>query len=59
MKTSLSPWQIWRMPVVLAIVSSIGLIAALLGDGMWDGVSWIALATPLVVCGWHLMRFGT
>jgi len=34
---------------VLAIASCVGLISALVGDGIWDVLSWIALGLPLVV----------
>jgi hypothetical protein len=31
-----------------------GLISGLLGDGVWDIVSWTALALPLVVAGYFV-----
>ena len=43
---------IWRWPALLAALSIVGLLSALLGqEGVWLPVSWIALATPLVVAG--------
>jgi len=56
MSAPLTTREIWNMPILLAVVSAIGLISALLGDGIWDVLSWIALATPVVVIGWHLAR---
>lgn len=44
------------MPVLLAIISAVGLMSALLGDGVWDALSWATLATPIVVIGWSLTR---
>ncbi|WP_407155290.1 hypothetical protein [Bradyrhizobium sp. STM 3557] len=42
--------RIWRWPVVLAALTTFGLLSALLGQGgIWWGVSWIALAIPLMV----------
>ena len=41
--------QIFSVPAVIAIVSAVGLLAALLGDGLWDAVSWLALAVPVAV----------
>jgi len=42
--------MIWRWPLVLAVLTCLGLISALLGEvGVWWGLSWIALAIPLVV----------
>lgn len=40
------------MPVALAAVSAVGLISALLGDGVWDALSWLALGTPIAVSLW-------
>lgn len=34
MSRSLTTRQIWGMPVILALLSGIGLVAALLGDGV-------------------------
>lgn len=52
MKKSLTGLQIWGAPILLAMISSIGLIAALLHDGIGDMVSWIALAVPVVAALW-------
>lgn len=41
--------QIFAAPFAIGILSAIGLIAALVGDGVWDGVSWLALAVPIVL----------
>lgn len=49
MSASLSTRQIWSMPIALALVSAAGLISALLGDRIWDVLSWMALAEPVVV----------
>lgn len=44
----------WSMPLIMAMVSALGLTSALLGDDVWDCLSWLALAAPLAVIGWHL-----
>jgi hypothetical protein len=54
MNTRMSTSQIWGMPIVIGILSAIGLLSALLGDGVWDALSWAALATPVVVTLWHV-----
>jgi hypothetical protein len=42
--------RIWRWPLALAGLTVFGLLSALLGQGgVWWGLSWIALAIPLVV----------
>ena len=44
--------QIFAGPVVVAVLSAAGLLSALLGDGIWDGVSWVVLAIPVALyCG--------
>ncbi len=59
MSRPLSTGRIWAVPVVLALLSGIGLVAALLGDGIWDVVSWITLAAPIVLVLWHVGRSGS
>ena len=41
--SNLDYWRIFRAPLALAALSTIGLLAALLGDGLADLVSWCAL----------------
>jgi hypothetical protein len=41
-------------PLLLAVVSGIGLVLALLGDGAWDAASWLLLATPMAAVAWAL-----
>ncbi|HEY4204452.1 MAG TPA: hypothetical protein VGM35_05490 [Xanthobacteraceae bacterium] len=48
--------RIFRIPALLAVVTAFGLVAALLGDGVWDGASWFALAVPLVVTAYCVLR---
>lgn len=35
--------RLWGKPILLAAATLIGLLCALLGDGLWDFVSWICL----------------
>ena len=48
----LSAWQIFRWPLVLALLCVIGLTAALVGNEGYDLVSWLALGSMLVVIAW-------
>ena len=41
--------QIFRVPALLAILSMIGLVSALVGDGAFDVISWATLAVPILV----------
>lgn len=42
-------WTVFRWPLLLAALSTAGLICALLGDGPWDILSWLLLGSLLVV----------
>lgn len=48
--------NLWGMPVLLGLLSAFGLAAGLLGDGIWDWISALALAVPLGVGGWHALK---
>lgn len=48
--------QIWGWPIVLAVLSTFGLLAALLGTGMWHWLSWLSLAVPLAMIGYYTWR---
>lgn len=47
---------IWRMPILLGALTLFGLLAALLGTGIWHVLSWIAIAAPLLVVAWHVCK---
>jgi uncharacterized membrane protein YczE len=49
-------WRIFRIPLLIAAVTLVGLLSALLGDGPWDALSWAALALPLAVIAWFWLR---
>ncbi|WP_420135338.1 hypothetical protein [Rhodopseudomonas sp.] len=48
--------QIFAAPLAIGIITALGLTTALLGDGLWDWMSWIALSLPVAVAMvyWHL-----
>lgn len=41
--------QIFAVPFLIGCLSIAGLLAALVGDGIWDGASWLALGVPAVL----------
>lgn len=47
MKTTFQ--KTWGTPLLLALLTVIGLLAALLGDGGWRVFAWALLAIPLGV----------
>jgi hypothetical protein len=44
------------MPILLGVLTTIGLVSALLGDGIWDIVSAFALGAPVVAGAWYGLR---
>ena len=40
-------WKVFSVPLAIGIVSATGLFAALLGEGVWDTLSWIGLGIPV------------
>ncbi len=53
-----SAWATFRWPLLVAALSIVGLVSALLGDGPWDALSWIALGAPAAGFGaWCLRPF--
>ena len=45
---------IFAMPLALALLSSVGLVAALTGDGWRDAISWVGLGVPVLIVGWAM-----
>jgi hypothetical protein len=43
--------DIFKWPLLVGVLSTVGLLSALLGDGIWDGLSWVALAIPVLLYG--------
>ena len=52
--TSRSLRRIWEVPLLLAVLTVAGLVSALVGDDLWDALSWVTLAAPLVVAAWAI-----
>jgi len=48
--------QIFVAPIVVGVLSIIGLLAALIGDGWWDAVSWLTLTVPVLLYVHFLVR---
>ncbi|MHA6495060.1 hypothetical protein ACX0MV_17700 [Pseudomonas borbori] len=51
----------WRrstfaLPLLIGLLSAVGLISALLGDGPWDAIAWAGLTLPAVLGCWPLLR---
>jgi hypothetical protein len=48
--------QIFAAPLVIGILSTVGLLAALIGDNVWDAVSWVSLAIPCMLFVFFVYR---
>jgi hypothetical protein len=44
--------SVWGAPLAMAVVSAIGLLGALVGDGGWNWLSWVGLGVPCVAGTW-------
>jgi len=48
--------RLWGGPIVMGVLTVVGLLSALLGDGVWDYLSAVALGIPVLACayfGWR------
>lgn len=47
--------RVWTAPIYIGVISTVGLIAALLSDGgLGDYLAWLALAIPVAVVLWYV-----
>lgn len=45
---------IFAVPLLIAVLSTVGLISALTGDGWRDIISWLGLAVPVLAVFWAM-----
>jgi hypothetical protein len=48
--------QIFAAPMVVGALSIVGLLAALIGDGWLDAVSWLSLTLPILLYLFFVVR---
>jgi hypothetical protein len=48
--------RMWGTPILLGILTAVGLLSALLGDGVWDYVSAVTLGIPVLTAGWYSFK---
>ncbi len=46
---------IFAIPAIVAVLSLFGLVAALIGDGVWDVIGWMTLGVSIAVLAWALV----
>ena len=57
MKKPVSPAMAhWGWPVVMAVLTAMGLFCGLWGDGPWDLLSWLGLGVPTVAALYFGLR---
>jgi len=44
------------VPAALGLITTVGLVSALVGDGVLDTVSWALLGIPLLAMAWAICR---
>jgi hypothetical protein len=44
--------QVFAMPALIATITAVGLLSALVADGVWDVLSWLALGSAVGVAVW-------
>lgn len=50
-------WRLWGWPILLGLLTSVGLISALFSDGgAGDAVAWVTLGIPVAVGAWYGWR---
>ncbi|HEX4856729.1 MAG TPA: hypothetical protein VFV28_07935 [Limnobacter sp.] len=45
-------FNLWGWPLLFALLTLVGLVAALLGEGAWDWLSWTSLAPVVLLSAW-------
>ena len=46
----------FKWPLVLGALTAVGLVSALVADGVWDALSWAGLAVPVATGSVALSR---
>lgn len=49
-------WAIFAAPLIMGVISLMGLVSALAGDGPADWLSWVTLAVPVLAVIWAMRR---
>jgi hypothetical protein len=48
--------RLWGWPIALGVLTTTGLLSALVSDGWGDAWSWLALGVPVAVMAWFAWR---
>jgi len=50
-------WPLWGWPLVMGVLTTTGLITALVSDTWGDWWSWVGLGIPVAAIGWFSWPF--
>lgn len=48
--------DVWTAPIVLGVLTAVGLISALVSDDAGDVLAWLTLGVPVAVVLWYVPR---
>jgi hypothetical protein len=48
--------RVWTAPIVLGVLTSFGLVSALLSDDIGDVLAWLTVGAPVAVVFWYIPR---
>ncbi len=48
--------HVWTAPIVLGVLTAVGLISALVSDDAGDVLAWLTVGAPVAVVLWYLPR---
>jgi hypothetical protein len=52
----MSLWQIFRWPLMIGLLTAVGLVSGLVSDGWGDALAALGLFTPAAVAAWFCWR---
>lgn len=50
--------HIWLWPIVIGVLTAVGLVAGLVSDDAGDVAAWVGLGVPVAVSAWFGLRRG-
>lgn len=48
--------RMWGPAILIGVLTAVGLLSALLGDGIWDWLSALLLSLPVFASAWFARR---
>ena len=48
--------KVYGPAIAISVITVYGLLSALLGDGIWDALSWFCLLVPVIAVAYYVGR---